>query len=172
MSRTYRKNSRSHNWGTEQLEIERELAWFARCKTKRMKIRKTQEEYENDVREGNLKAERLKTQAKREYGDRLLWPGHVRWEIYLCEIVRKYKWIDIELTQDQVVEDAKKKASTFSRDGAFSQTSQSTGFKKKAGRQVRLENKRFCQRVLKDDDWENDPYPSVHLGDKFLWDFW
>jgi hypothetical protein len=53
----------------------------------------------------------------------------------------------------------------------MAETGRRTGFKTKSKRAVRRDNKPFCNKVFRDEDWEDISYPDEHIGDKFVWDF-
>lgn len=59
-----------------------------------------------------------------------------------------------------------------SRDGFLAKGRRAGGFKTKAKRTVRRANKAYCNKVLRDEDWEDISYPNEHIGDTFVWDFW
>jgi hypothetical protein len=60
---------------------------------------------------------------------------------------------------------------TFFRDGHFSETGIRTAFKKRAAGELRRANKRYCQRVMNDDEYEG-VYPISRDQNHLVWAYW
>lgn len=61
---------------------------------------------------------------------------------------------------------------TCFRDGKFSETGNRTGFKQRAQRQLRQANQCYCNRVMKDVDYDDDVYPCSREQKHLIWAFW
>lgn len=182
MSRTYRKP----RWVVEETDetyIDRQLNLERRFPTVWQRVRKTKEEYEADY-----------AKAKAEFDEdiRKNGPYAHRWILDLASYnakigftrtytqyekhffpPSKYKRIKIDPPSDEdTIAKAKAWRSKLTWDGTCTETTRRSGFKKDAAHEVRRSNKRFCDKIVRDDDWEDDPYPIRKEGSHYKWSWW
>lgn len=180
MSRTKRNPAFAEKYSRESW-IKRELNYHKRRPYTRIRVYFTEEEneayYARQVADYEVRCK----QARRDYWWYLIDGNH--WNEfaerrYIAAIsnppVRRNMWRYEQI--DQSVEEALEEANDYydrvTRDGWAAETSQRTGYKHATARQLRRENRRLCRRVMKDDDWDHEAYPSRKEGKHKIWDFW
>lgn len=183
MSRTYRDlRNRWHSRDTVEGEIAWTIDWANRFPFTSKRVRKSDEDYEKQV-----------AAAKRKYHEAIAKNGGSDEYVYTAgtfdfmtnkyvsrqfvgkirmDYVSKYEYIRVKRDVDAEIEKAKIDFAKRARDGYCNDTGRNTGFKKAAAKSVRQANKNFCKKVLADDEWEDDPYPTHKLGKALVWNFW
>lgn len=88
------------------------------------------------------------------------------------------KWVN-KFTREKVdwsEEDARKyygeQWDRFSRDGVMAETIQRSGFKCDAKGHTRRANRKFCHKVLKGEDYDDEAYPRYHDAKYLAWNWW
>lgn len=174
MSRTYRK-PRWYRETTERSHIDRELQWWRRSDGKKSKwVRRSKEDYELEkaiafvefeavVRENGGEEKTYWCHWSKKWRTRKIRPRHVS----------RKKRVTVEWTYEDAVNEAKDFYQRMTRDGYFTVSSRSSGFKNEAGRCVRRANKRYCDAVLKDEDhWDECSAPTRKMGKDLRWNWW
>jgi len=185
MSNTYRKGRKYHFYwnGTdnEAKAVDKAVTEWKQDPTKFVWVYKTKEEYERDCRKNDADYERRLKEYAREHHISINAARAARrashWPIshYLAVVkyrVNKKKRIQVDVTYEEVVAEAKEKFAKRSRDGYWNETSRNTGFKKEATRILRRANKRLTQDIMRDEDWEDIPYPNRKNGKACRWNWW
>lgn len=179
MSRTTRKPAFAVEYSRESW-IKREIAYHARRPYTYVRVYYTEEENEAYYAREVAEYEERCKQARRDYW----WYLENGWSNEIAE--RNYRsmigWKPVRrrmyrlVKTDQPVEAAIAEANDYydrvTRDGWANETSRRSGYKHATARSLRLENRRYCHRVIKDDDWEDVAYPSRKEGKQKIWDFW
>lgn len=185
MSRTYRKTRRLVE-DSEVSYINSSLCGGGRyCRlsgytlddfynTKNVKRRLTKEEYEKKYSEAVANYnQRMAFFKKFGYRDDLTpYDYNYRREPWYPHAVRKYTYVDVPWSLDQEIEELRQDYRSHNRDGTWTETSRKSGFKEEAAEKVRLANKRFCAKVMRDEDVDNTAYPDGHEGDYLVWNYW
>jgi hypothetical protein len=180
MSRTTRKPAFAVEYSRESW-IKREVAYHARRPYTHVKVYFTEEEnaayYARQVAEYE---ERCKA-ARRDYWWYL--ENEDRWNEfaerrYLAAIghppVRR-SWcrhVQVKRPVEAAIAEANAYYDRVTRDGWAGETTRRSGYKHATARSLRLENRRFCHRVVTDGNWEDVAYPSRKEGKQKIWDWW
>lgn len=179
MSRTTRKPAFAVERSRESW-IKREIAYHARRPYTYVRVFYTEEENEAYYAREVAEYEERCKQARRDYW----WYLEHGWNNEIAE--RNYRsiigWKPVRRSMyrlvktDQPVEEAIAEANDYydrvTRDGWANETGRRSGYKHATARSLRLENRRYCHRVIKDDAWEDVAYPSRKEGKQKIWDFW
>lgn len=75
-------------------------------------------------------------------------------------------------TYKGTMERCKKLWAECTRDGYYEETSRRSGFKQDAKKHVRIANRRFCGKVLRDEEHDNIGFPMGNEGKLYKWDWW
>lgn len=79
---------------------------------------------------------------------------------------------DVPYPQAEQDKDNAEKYDTWFRDGKLTETGRNTGFKKRAQRELRNANRRYCTRVMRDQEDCDDVYPCSREQKHLIWAFW
>lgn len=172
MSRTTRKP----RWYVEHTDvsfINRELERYSRRPYKMAKVRKTDEEFDREMRREVRKYE----EAVKKNGGQTT---YLKWDFwckrYVTREIRKpwvslYRYARVPYTIDECVEEAKREREKLTRDGNMSMSGRRKYFKYLAKKEVRSEWRNMKQKILKGEDY--DKYcPHDRLGKKHIWSVW
>ena len=183
---------------TEKSYVNRMIRWYMRNQvgSKRIRKKKSNEQYSAELsvqKELNLKEyyEKLKTASIDENGKPyigFIWVTdycnrgfehqynlgkYVKNYLYLKPAyVQKYYYVKQEINLDDEISEAKKEYATFTRDGKWNETGRNTGFKEASKLKIRRENKRLCNKIIKDEEYDHVSYPDRYIGKPSIWDFW
>lgn len=137
-----------------------------RCAYMRKKVRKDKETYEAELLEADARyladLKQFQSMCKR-YSFMIDASNEPR-----KRYVSKFTYVDVPTDFDEIERKLLDDYKSWSYD-KWSCTGKSTGFKNHAARHVRRAGKRFCASP---EAWETEPYPTYHLGDKFVWSYW
>jgi hypothetical protein len=100
-----------------------------------------------------------------------------RYLSYQLRAGRPISWIDkiADRTDEQLMAEAILEDARSRRDGraGFTETTRNTGFKRQSAQATRLANRRYCQNVMRDDEyWYANSAPRSSDTDGFIWDWW
>lgn len=180
MSRTTRKPAFVVETSRESW-IRRELKYWSRRPYTHVRVYFTEEENEAYYAGQVAEYEARCKQARRDYwwylenGDR--WNEFAE-RRYLAAVsnppVRRnmYRYQRVDQSADEVIAEANAYYDRATRDGWAAETTQRSGYKHATARSLRLENRRYCHRVIKDDRWEEVAAPSRKEGKQKIWDWW
>lgn len=180
MSRTTRKPAFAVEYSREDW-IKREIANHTRRPYTYVRVYFTEEENEAYYQRELAEYEARCKQARRDYWWYL--ENEDRWNEfaerrYLAAVSRPpvrrslYRLERVEQSVETVIAEANAYYDRVTRDGWANETTRRSGYKHATARSLRLENRRYCHRVIKDDDWEDVAYPSRKEGKQKIWDFW
>jgi hypothetical protein len=161
MARTYR-NPEWPNIGKEAYLADsydpRETTW--------RKTRKSKEVYEAEI-EHAKEAPHLQMVAQHDFI-----VGTTKYVYnYIPQFVSRYYITRIPYPKEEQDRVHAAQYDTFFRDGHFSETGIRTAFKKRAAGELRRANKRYCQRVMNDDEYEG-VYPISRDQNHLVWAYW
>ena len=164
MSRTKRK----YAWPTMGKQAYIDYCYDPRC-TRWSKTRKSKAVYRAEVAQDERQAT---PQLQYTYDAQTQKWEHqvVLVRTYVSRYIRTY---DIPYPREEQERDNAAKYETYHRDGKFSETGCRTGFKKKAARELRQANRRYCTNVMHDIDYHEDSVHPCRYEQKYLiWAFW
>ena len=171
MSRTTRKPQ----WYSEHSEvsfINWELRYQRDYEYVSYRRNKTEREKERKAAETKYVAEVAANGGSNILGYRKSAWSNTEYPIYIRkDYVASHYRVKVPRSKEYFINKAKNKYKVLTRDGAMSETSNRSGFKKDSAKAVRNANKRFCVRVLKD-EWDEIPQPNGHEGDYTAWTWW
>lgn len=180
MSRTTRKPAFVVERSRESW-IKREIAYHQRRPYTHVRVFFTEEENEAYYLRQVAEYEERCKQARRDYWWYL--EENDRWNEfaerrYLAAIShppvrrRMYRHVLVDQPVEVAIAEANDYYDRATRDGWANETGRRSGYKHATARSLRLENRRYCHRVVKDLDWEDVAYPSRKEGKQKIWDWW
>lgn len=173
MSRTYRKPD-YYICYSDVAHINKELDYYFHRPYQSVWVKKTQEEYEHDLQ-----------CARKEYEKRIAENGgHTEYFVW-SRLFKRYetrtireRWVgrkrrvQIPYTREECIADALEERAEMQRDGHWSDTSRSSGFRNDCARALRRKNRRLCHNIIADQEYDHQPYPSRKEGKAKIWDWW
>ena len=171
MSRTHR----TPKWDITLVKlIADRLDYHKRYPYKTVKVRRDQDEYDRQVAWAEAE---LAERVAANNGETTLkyycpWRKETRYRELSRNHVGRYKYEKVPETEEEVIADAMAFHKRLKRDGHWNETTCNKGFKKDANSTVRNNNKRFCNKVVRDDDWEGRAYPIRKEGKYHRWNWW
>lgn len=159
----------------------RKLSYWSRRPYTHVRVYFTEEENEAYYARAAAEYEKRCKQARRDYWWYL--ENVDRWNEfaerrYLATIGHKpvrrnmYRRQQVDQSADEVIAEANAYYDRATRDGWSAETGRRSGYKHATARSLRLENRRYCHQVIKDDRWEDVAAPSRKEGKQKIWDFW
>jgi len=84
-----------------------------------------------------------------------------------------YNYVKVDVTEEEVIEEAKRDYAKYKRDGRWNETGRNTYFKQLNKKRVRNEWKKAKHQILRSEDYDYDkPYPGDYMGKQHFWDVW
>jgi hypothetical protein len=184
MSRTYRHTKFEH-FKTESQHVDEHIVDLALRAARwpdtynRVKVRKTKEEYEQDVAAANARYEADCRAVRKRHWYCVNKPDSISYKWYLEALPQRYRYyvskfryeqqpIDWDAERDEAKRDFAKRT----RDGYSNETGCNTAYKTLSKETVRQAVRRLEHNILRDNDWDHLPYPDTYLGKKHIWDVW
>lgn len=185
MSRTYRRSSWTDENSIVQ-HINRDLAYHNRRPYKDISVKRTKEEideenarrwkeYEVDCR---LYAKRMGISIDAAKSAKKRFVSFIGREYFTPVIPLptpcfSKKSVRVEMSDEEVIEEAIRAYKKHHRDGHWNETSRNKYFKYLAKHEVRNEWKKAKQKILQSEDYDYDrPYPGNYSGKKHFWSVW
>lgn len=184
MSRTYRK-PKFEQFKSESQHVDEHIKDLAlraaRYPTnyKRKKVRKTQEEYEQDLAAAEARYQADCRTVRKNYWYCWNNPESVMYDCYIRALperfryhVSKFRYEPCDIDWDAERDYARREFAKRTRDGYCNETGCNTAYKTLSKETVRNAVRQLERRILKDDNWDHLPYPDTYLGKKHIWDVW
>lgn len=184
MSRTYRKpkfeqfKSESQYVDEHIKDLELRAARYPNMYNLK-KVRKTQEEYKNELAAAEERYQADCRVVRKQYWYCWNNPNSIMYSCYLRALPERYRYyvskyryepcdIDWEAERDY----ARRTFAKRTRDGYCNETGCNTAYKTLSKETVRNAVRQLERRVVKGEDWEHLPYPDTYLGKKHIWSVW
>ena len=153
---------------------------FYRDGFKSVRVRKDTAEYLAEVVAAEKKYDALLAEAEKKYGK---WKDYPKdswyYTRYTQELPRpymkhvsKFKRMDVPWSYEDDVAETTRDYKKRTRDGRWNETSYNQFFKELCATNLRSENRKLKNKILKDEDYDHQPYPHLKMGKKFLWSVW
>lgn len=185
MSRTTRKPKSVIEETLVQV-LNRDKAWYSRHSHfyrsgfKSVRVRKDTAEYLVEVTAAEKKYDALLAEAEKKYGKWKDYPKdswyYVRYTQELpnpyMKHVSKFKRVDVPSSYEDDVAETIRDYEKRTRDGHWNETGRNKFFKELCNDNLRSENRKLENKILKDEDYDHRPYPNSKTGKKFIWSVW
>jgi hypothetical protein len=145
--------------------------------TRKIKTRKTTEQYAADVAAADARyaADCRAVQKQFWYPS----TDSVQYDCYLRSLpprwhysVSKFYYRSVTITLEEELAEARAEYAKGTRDGYRNESGRNTAYKTLSKETVRQAVRRLEHRILRNEDWDHQPYPDTYLGKKHIWDVW
>lgn len=177
MSRTYRKKGHQ-----SQVEYLVDALDCYHCNSTRLiKVRKTEAAYKADLAKADAEFDEAHRIAKCSTGleairyratGRTVIYDYRGYKVYDKRIVRDYYYVDVPITYDDIIKEAKNDYARLFYDGHWSETNCNTGYKNASKKSVRRKNKKLCSDIMRGEDYDIKSYPDYDMEKRRFWDWW
>jgi hypothetical protein len=145
--------------------------------TRQIKTRKSAEQYAADVAAADARYQADCCAVRK----RFWYPStdSVQYEWYLKSLperwrysVSKFYYRSVTITLEEELEEARADYAKRTRDGYWNESGRNTAYKTLSKETVRQVVRRLEHKILRDEQWDHQPYPDTYLGKKHIWDVW
>lgn len=145
--------------------------------TRKIKTRKTDEQYAVDVAAADARYEADCRAVRKTYW----YPStdSIQYTWYLSSLpdrwrysVSKFYYRKVTITLEEELAEARADYAKRTRDGHCAESGHRTAYKTLSKETIRQAVRRLEHKILRDEQWDHLPYPDTYLGKKHIWDVW